>query len=123
MNRNTRWLMKALIVTGVSGATHAADSQQSLELSRSNILQSVELAGDGLVIEAAPTLYDDHWLDVRTVYYEKDRTGQQRRISTGRYGILTKMPDGSPGIPGGGQAMIVGSKAYSITEIATAAPL
>jgi hypothetical protein len=78
-------------------------------------------AGDGLFIEATPTLYEDHWLDVKTKYYERDADGKLRNIGTGSYGTLTRLPNGMAAGGGGGGGMLTGSKGYSIMETATAA--
>jgi hypothetical protein len=80
-------------------------------------------AGDGLFIEATPTLYDDHWLDVRTNYYEEAEVGQRRLLGSGAFGTLTRMPDGTPSRGGSGGGVITGSKGYAITETATAEAL
>lgn len=78
-------------------------------------------AGDGLFIEATPTLYEDHWLDVKTKYYERDADGKLRNIGTGSYGTLTRLPNGMVAGGGGGGGTLTGSKGYSIMETATAA--
>ncbi len=80
-------------------------------------------AGDGLFIEATPTLYDD-WLDVRTTYYEQASNGKRRRIGSGAFGTLVRLPDGTATHGGGGGGTVVmGSKAYVINETATAAAM
>jgi hypothetical protein len=71
-------------------------------------------AGEGLWMEAMPTLFEDHWLDVHLGYYEQVN-GEKRRLEEERhFGTLTRMPDGSPGGGGMSTDMVAGTKGYAV---------
>jgi hypothetical protein len=70
-------------------------------------------AADGLIAEATPTLYDDHWLDVAMTYYEQGTTGKRRLPGNSTFGVQTRHRDGTPG-GGGGGTVISGKKGYAI---------
>lgn len=71
--------------------------------------------GDGLWIEATPTLYDDHWLVVAVDYFEEDSDGEKRLIHKGgSFSSLTRHLDGSRGGVGGGGTVIAGRKGYAV---------
>lgn len=80
-------------------------------------------AADGLVAEATPTLYDDHWLDLQITYYEQGDTGKRPLNGGGTLGVLTRMPDGTLSRGGGGSIVTTSRKAYAIETMigATAA--
>jgi hypothetical protein len=78
---------------------------------------------DGLVVEATPTLFEDHWLDVELAWFEKGRNGKRRLQETSAFGVLTRMPDGSANGRGGTTMLVTGSKVYAIVADATAAKL
>jgi hypothetical protein len=80
-------------------------------------------AAEGLFVEATPTLFNDHWLDVQLTYYEQGPTGKRRLAAEGGFGTLTMSPDGSPSRGGGGGTLVTGSKAYAIETTATASAL
>lgn len=75
-------------------------------------------AGDGLFIEATPTLYDDDWLELQTTYYERDRNGKRRRLSSGGFSAPMRTPDGTVSRGGGGKTIVTGSKAYAVSHTA-----
>jgi hypothetical protein len=80
-------------------------------------------AAEGLIVEATPTLYDDHWLDVNLKYYEETADGDKRLLQeSSGMGTLTRMPDGTPS-RGGGMSVVTGSKGYAVNVIVTAEPL
>jgi hypothetical protein len=79
---------------------------------------------EGLIVEATPTLYDDHWLDVNLKYYEKTADGDKRLLQeSSGMGTLTRMPDGAPNRGGGGMSIVTGSKGYAVNVMVTAEPL
>jgi hypothetical protein len=80
-------------------------------------------AADGLIAEATPTLYDDHWLDVRMTYYEQGAAGKRRLQGGGGFGVRTRMPDGTASRGGGGGTVITGRKAYAIETMISATAL
>ena len=80
-------------------------------------------AADGLIAEATPTLYDDHWLDVRMTYYEQGAAGKRRLDGGGSFGVQTRMPDGTPNRGGGGRTVITGRKGYAIETMISATAL
>jgi hypothetical protein len=79
-------------------------------------------AADGLIVEAIPTLFDDNWLDVKTTYYERSDTGK-RQIGAGGLGTLSRFTDSTGNLGGGSGSVVIGTKAYAITVMATAEPL
>lgn len=72
--------------------------------------------GEGLWIEATPTLYDDDWLVVAMNYFEEDAGGEKRLIHKGgSFASRTRLADGSRGGGvGGSGGMVVGSKGYAV---------
>lgn len=75
--------------------------------------------GDGLWIEATPTLYEDHWLVVDLSYYELGPNGEKELIHKGgSFASLTQFPDGSLSGGGGGGTTIVGKKGYAVEVFA-----
>jgi hypothetical protein len=79
--------------------------------------------GEGLWIEATPTLYEDHWLSVHLAYYEQVG-GEKRRIGkSSSFGTLTRLPDGTSNRSGMSRDVISGSKGYAVTtQIQVIAP-
>ena len=74
-------------------------------------------AGDGLWIEATPTLYEDHWLDVQLAFYEQ-LGEKKRRIDRGsNFGTLTRLPDGTTNRSGMSTDVITGSKGYAVKTV------
>ena len=71
-------------------------------------------AANGLMADATPTLYDDHWLNVQIDYYEQRAAGKYPLEGGGTLGVLTRAPDGTPTSGGGGSTVIAGRKAYVI---------
>jgi hypothetical protein len=88
-----------------------------------NAKQILFEAGDGLWVEATPTLFEDHWLNVNLAFYEQNGS-EKRRIDKGSsFGNLTRMPDGTPGGGGMGTDVVVGSKGYAVhTRVKVQAP-
>jgi hypothetical protein len=81
-------------------------------------------AGEGLVVEATPTLYDDHWLDVKMAYYEQERTGKRLLQSGASFGTLMRMPNGQQGHRSHNESVVTGSsKGYAIETEVSATPL
>ena len=78
---------------------------------------------NGLMVEATPTLFEDHWLDVELAWFEKGRNGKRRLQETSAFGVLTRMPDGSTSRGGGSDMLVTGSKVYAIVADATAAKM
>jgi hypothetical protein len=79
-------------------------------------------AGDGLWIEATPTLHEDHWLDVRLGFYEQ-LDGHKRRIDRdSNFGTLTRLPDGTTNRSGMSTDVITGSKGYAVKTIVRVVP-
>jgi hypothetical protein len=79
-------------------------------------------ASDGLWIEATPTLYEDHWLDVRLAFYEQ-LGEEKRRIDRGSsFGTLTRLPDGTTNRSGMSTDVITGSKGYAVTTLVSVVP-
>lgn len=80
-------------------------------------------AGDGLWIEATPTLYEDHWLDVELKFYERVGDGKRRIDKGSRFGTLARLPDGTPGHGGMSTDVVTGSKGYAVkTQVKVVAP-
>ena len=79
-------------------------------------------AGEGLVVEATPTLYDDHWLYVQMNYYEQGTAGKRRLNGGGSFGVQTRLPDGSLN-RGGGGSVVTGRKGYAIDVMIDATAL
>jgi hypothetical protein len=78
-------------------------------------------AADGLIAEATPTLYDDHWLNVQMNYYEQRAAGSKHPLQgSGTFGTLTRMPDGTPNSGGSGGTVVTGRKAYAIETMVSA---
>jgi hypothetical protein len=80
-------------------------------------------AAEGLIAEATPTLYEDHWLSVQMNYYEQDAVGKRRLHGGGSFGVQTRMPDGTPSSGGGGGTVIAGRKGYAIEAMIGATAL
>jgi hypothetical protein len=80
-------------------------------------------AGEGLIVEATPTLYDDHWLDVKMAYYEQGRTGKRLLQSGASFGTTTRTPNGVPGHRSRTESVITGSKGYAVETEVSATPL
>lgn len=80
-------------------------------------------AKDGLWIEATPTLYVDHWLNVHLAYYEQV-DGRKRRIDKdSSVGTLTRLPDGASNRSVMSTDVISGSRGYAVkTQIQVLAP-
>ena len=78
---------------------------------------------NGLMVEATPTLFEDHWLDVELAWFEKGRNGKRRLQEASAFGVLTRTPDGSTSRGGGSEMLVTGSKVYAIVAEATAAKM
>lgn len=79
-------------------------------------------AGDGLIVEVIPTVFEDHSMDVRFNYYEARSDGRRRLPSSG--GIIYIGPENSLFRGGGeGGAVIVGSRGYAVTSSVRGAEL
>ena len=78
---------------------------------------------NGLMVEATPTLFEDHWLDVELAWFEKGRNGKRRLQEASAFGVLTRTPDGSTSRGGGTEMLVTGSKVYAIVAEATAAKM
>jgi hypothetical protein len=71
-------------------------------------------AADGVIVEAIPTLYDDHMLKVQMAYYEQGVAGKRLLDDGFTFGVQTRMPDGSPANGGSSSTVITGRKGYAI---------
>lgn len=71
-------------------------------------------AAQGLIVEATPTMYDDHWVDVHLRYYEETPTGR-RRLAGGSISTTQAQPSDSSLAPGGGGGTVIsGRKGYAV---------
>ncbi|WP_129648072.1 coiled-coil domain-containing protein [Peristeroidobacter agariperforans] len=76
-------------------------------------------AAEGLIIEATPRLYEDHWLDVQMTYFEQDAAGKHPLPGGDTFGVRTRSPDGQP-MSGGGGSLIKGRKGYAMNAMFSA---
>jgi hypothetical protein len=80
-------------------------------------------AAEGLWVEATPTLYEDHWLDVHLQFYEQVGSEKRRLDPGSRFGTLSHRPDGTPSGGGMSTDVVTGSKGYAVkTQVAVRAP-
>jgi hypothetical protein len=79
-------------------------------------------ASDGLWIEATPTLYEDHWLDVRLAFYEQLGEQKRRIDRDSSFGTLTRLPDGTTNRSGMSTDVITGSKGYAVKTLVNVVP-
>lgn len=77
-------------------------------------------AADGLIAEATPTLYDDHWLNLQLTYYEQGAARKRPLNGGGTLGVLTRMPDGTLNRGGGSSTVITSRKGYAIETMISA---
>ena len=81
-------------------------------------------AAEGLIVEATPTLYDDHSARRKPEVLRKTADGDKRLLQeSSGMGTLTRMPDGTLNRGGGGMSIVTGSKGYAVNVMVTAEPL
>lgn len=71
-------------------------------------------AGEGLWIEATPTIYEDHWLDVRLSFYEQIEGGRRPFNSNRSFGMLLGAPNGTFRQAGSSNDVLTGSEVYAV---------
>ena len=80
-------------------------------------------AADGLIAEATPRLYENHWLDLQMTYYEQHASEKRRLSGGGSFGLQTRRPDGTPASGGGGGTVLGGRQGYAIEAMISATEL